>query len=130
VQSFTSAGEQRQQSHGPVPRRAIFLIGLRIAQFDGRDCSRHVLVMGSSTDGTITLGAMRTRGMKMLEVACNRCGRRGRLRIARLIAQHGSENYGDLRKLIVHDCPRMQDPSVSIYERCGVMFPELPKWFL
>jgi hypothetical protein len=50
--------------------------------------------------------------------------------MARLIAQHGIEDYGDLRKLIAHDCPRMRDASVSIYERCGVMFPELPKWFL
>jgi hypothetical protein len=87
-------------------------------------------MMGSSTYGTITLGAMRARGMKILEVACTRCDRHGRLSIARLIAEHGTENYGSLRELIAHDCPRMQDPSVSIYERCGVMFPELPKWFL
>jgi hypothetical protein len=86
--------------------------------------------MEASTYGTITLGAMRARGMKMLEVACKGWGRHGRLSIARLIAEHGTENYGDLRRLIAHDCPRMQDPSVAIYERCGVMFPELPKWFL
>jgi hypothetical protein len=67
--------------------------------------------------------------MKMLEVACKRCGRHGRLSIARLIAEHGIEDYGDLRWLIAHDSPRMRDPSVSIYERRGVMFPELPKWF-
>jgi hypothetical protein len=24
----------------------------------------------------------------------------------------------------------MQNPAVSIYERCGVHFPELPHWFL
>jgi hypothetical protein len=47
--------------------------------------------------------------MKMLVVACNRCGRQGRLSMARLIAQHGIEDYGDLRKLIAHDCPRMRD---------------------
>jgi hypothetical protein len=81
--------------------------------------------MGSSSYGTITLGVMRVRGMKMLEVVCTRCNRRGRLSIARLIAEHD----GSLRELIAHDCPRMRDPSVSIYERCGVMFPELPKWF-
>jgi hypothetical protein len=86
--------------------------------------------MGSSTYGTITLGAMRARGMKMLEVACRHCDRHGRLSIARLIAEHGTEDYGDLRKLIAHDCPRMLDPSVSVYDRCGVMLSELPKWFL
>jgi hypothetical protein len=77
----------------------------------------------------VTLGDMRAKGMTMLEVSCDRCGRRGRLRIARLIAEHGAEKHGDLRQLIAHDCPRMQNPSVSIYELCRVTFPELPRWF-
>jgi hypothetical protein len=51
----------------------------------------------------------------------------GRLRIARLIAEYGDPP--DLRRLIASDCPRMRDPHVSIYERCGVHFPELPQWF-
>ena len=38
----------------------------------------------------ITLGEMRAKGMTMLEVACHRCERRGRLRIAWLIAEHGA----------------------------------------
>jgi hypothetical protein len=76
----------------------------------------------------ITLADMQARGMTMLAVACRRCERRGRLKIARLIAEHGGSDH-DLRRLIAHDCPRMQDPSVSIYERCGIHFPELPKWF-
>jgi hypothetical protein len=79
--------------------------------------------------GMITLGDMQTKGMSMLEVACRRCDRRGRLRISRLIAEHGRDGYGDLRRLIAADCPRMQKPSVDIYALCGVMFPELPKWF-
>jgi hypothetical protein len=53
----------------------------------------------------------------------------GRLRVPRLIAEHGPEGYGELRRLIGHDCPRMQKPSADIYDRCGVRFPELPKWF-
>jgi hypothetical protein len=72
---------------------------------------------------------MRAKGMTMLAVSCDRCGRQGRLRIARLIAEHGATEHGDLRRLIAHDCPQMQNPSVSIYERCRVRFPELPKWF-
>jgi hypothetical protein len=77
---------------------------------------------------TISLGDMRAKGMTMLVVACSKCERWGRLRIARLIAEHG-DDPPNLRGLIAHDCPRMRDPSVSIYERCGVRFPELPKWF-
>jgi hypothetical protein len=67
--------------------------------------------------------------MTMLEVSCDRCGRRGRLRIARLIAEHEAEEHGDLRRLIARDCPRMQDAETPIYERCRVKFPELPRWF-
>ena len=77
----------------------------------------------------ITLGDMAAKGMTMLEVACRRCDRRGRLSIARLIAEHGRDDYGDLRAIIAHDCPKMQKPSSDIYDRCGVHFPELPKWF-
>ena len=65
----------------------------------------------------------------MLEVACHRCERRGRLRIERLIAEHGT-GVLDLCAIIAADCPRMRNPSTSIYERCGVHFPELPRWFL
>jgi hypothetical protein len=52
----------------------------------------------------------------------------GPLSIARLIAEHGRGGY-DLRWLIAHDCPRMREPTASIYELCGVHFPELPMWF-
>jgi hypothetical protein len=77
----------------------------------------------------ITLGDMAAKGMTMLVVACRRCDRRGRLSIARLIAEHGRDDYGDLRRLIAHDCPKMQNPPADIYDRCGVHFPELPRWF-
>jgi hypothetical protein len=40
--------------------------------------------------GVISSGDMEQRGMRMLEVACRRCERRGRLSIARLIAEHGA----------------------------------------
>jgi hypothetical protein len=76
-----------------------------------------------------TLGDMADKGMTMLEVACRKCPRRGRLSIARLIAEHGRDEELDLRRIIAHDCPRMREPQASIYELCGVMFPELPKWF-
>jgi hypothetical protein len=65
----------------------------------------------------------------MLEVACRKCPRRGRLSIARLIAEHGRDDGGRLAELIAADCPKMQKSSSDIYDRCGVHFPELPKWF-
>jgi hypothetical protein len=79
---------------------------------------------------TITLGDMQDKGMRMLVVACSGCERRGRLSIARLIAEHGHDGY-DLRWLIAHDCPKVQNPTadIYIYDRCGVHFPELPRWF-
>jgi hypothetical protein len=39
-----------------------------------------------------------------------------------LIAEHGT-GVLDLRAIIAHDCPRMRNPAVSMYERCGVHFP-------
>jgi hypothetical protein len=81
-----------------------------------------------SADGVITLGDMRAKGMTMLEVACRRCQRRGRLSIERLIREHGS-GVLDLRAIIAADCPKMRNRSASIYDRCGVHFPELPHWF-
>ncbi|HEX3410331.1 MAG TPA: hypothetical protein VHT00_01320 [Stellaceae bacterium] len=65
-------------------------------------------------------GVITLQGMRMLEVACRNCDRRGRLSIARLIAQYGREDDGDLRALIAHDCPKMQKSSADIYDRCGV----------
>jgi hypothetical protein len=59
----------------------------------------------------ITLGDMADKGMTMLEVACRRCDRRGRLSIARLIAEHGREDGVDLRALIAHDCPEDAEPA-------------------
>jgi hypothetical protein len=35
------------------------------------------------------VGEMRAKGMVMLEAACGRCDRPGRLQIERLIAEHG-----------------------------------------
>jgi hypothetical protein len=78
--------------------------------------------------GPRPMGDMERRGVRVLEVACRGCERRRRLSIARLIAQHGRKPQGNLRALIAHDRHRMQNPSISIYERCGVHFPELPRW--
>jgi hypothetical protein len=59
-----------------------------------------------------------------LEVACRRCDRRGRLRVARLIEQHGAGiGMPDLAVILAAGCPKADaaDPST----RCFVIFPQL-----
>ena len=65
----------------------------------------------------ITLGDMERRGMRMREVACRRCERRGRLRLDKLIARHGPAlPLPELRVLLAGDCPKSR--SVSMYDKC------------
>ena len=65
----------------------------------------------------VTLGDLVGK-ITMLEVACRRCERRGRLRLSRLIEQHG-----DMRLILPRDCPKAEAPSVG--ERCSIYFPQL-----
>jgi hypothetical protein len=75
----------------------------------------------------ITLGQLAGR-LDMLEVACRRCPRRGRLRLSRLIAEHGvSASLPELRTVLAGDCPRLA--SVSPYDRCNPYYPQLPRLF-
>jgi hypothetical protein len=60
----------------------------------------------------------------MLEVACSRCGRRGRLRVAKLIERYGMDaRLPELREILAGDCPRVG--AASAYERRGVHYPQL-----
>lgn len=73
--------------------------------------------------GVVTLGNVATR-LTMLDVACNRCPRRGRLRIDRLLAEHEpAMPMPDLRCIIAADCLRMI--TGHIHDVCGVHFPGL-----
>jgi len=65
----------------------------------------------------------------MLEVACSRCERRGRLSLAKLVEQHGTTaRLTDLRATIAGDCPHVG--ATSIHDRCGVHYPQLPALFV
>jgi len=76
------------------------------------------------TTGAVTLGELKERGIRMLEVACSKCERRGRLRLDRLAAKHGAGlGLPALRGILAHDCPKMSDPLV--FDRCEVHFPQL-----
>jgi hypothetical protein len=59
----------------------------------------------------------------MLEVACSRCKRRGRLRVDRLIEQHGDMELPELGLILSGDCPKAG--GISIGDRCDVFFPTL-----
>jgi hypothetical protein len=77
----------------------------------------------SQPAGVVTLGKVATR-LPMLEVACNRCDRRGRLRTDRLLAQHGPDlPMPELRRIIAADCARMI--AGQVHDPCGVHFPNL-----
>jgi hypothetical protein len=70
----------------------------------------------------VTLGDVVGR-VRMLEIACRHCERRGRLRVERLITEHGADiTLPYLRERLAGDCPRLH--SASIYERCGAYFPQ------
>jgi hypothetical protein len=76
-----------------------------------------------SSGGAVTLGEI-AGSLSMLEVACSRCERRGRLSVARLIERHGADaRLPDLREILAGDCPRAS--AVSVHERCGVHYPQL-----
>jgi len=73
--------------------------------------------------GFVTLGQIAGR-LAVLDVACNRCDRRGRLRTARLMAEHGADlPIPALRQIVAADCPRMA--AEQMHDGCGVHFPGL-----
>jgi hypothetical protein len=67
--------------------------------------------------GSVTLGDLVDR-IAMLEVACSRCQRRGRLRVDLLIERHGD---AELRLPVAGDCPKAA--AVSISDQCDIYFP-------
>jgi hypothetical protein len=72
--------------------------------------------------GSITLGDLAAR-IAMLEVACSRCERRGRLQVDLLVAQYGDAELPELRLILAGDCPRAA--VISINDQCDIFFPQL-----
>ena len=78
--------------------------------------------------GALTLAQVAQR-TAVLEIACRRCERHGRYDVARLVARHGAGiDMPDLRRVLSANCPRWK--THSIYDLCGVHFPQLPDLFL
>jgi hypothetical protein len=72
--------------------------------------------------GSVTLGDLAGK-IAMLEIACSRCERRGRLQMDRLIERHGDTELPELGCVLAGDCPRAEAASIS--DRCDVFFPKL-----
>ena len=71
----------------------------------------------------MTLGNLVGR-LDPLEVGCRRCERRGRLRIDKLIEQHGADmGLPELGDVLRGDCPQREAAAAS--ERCSLYYPQL-----
>ena len=71
----------------------------------------------------VTLGDLVGR-IERLEVRCSRCDRAGRVKLARLIAEHGSDlPMPELAVRLAAGCPKAQATGAA--ERCFVVFPQL-----
>ena len=76
----------------------------------------------------ITLGQA-ARHVAALTLACNRCRRRRRLNVARLLAEWGEHMaMADISDHITARCPARK--AHSIYERCDAHWPDLSGLFV
>ena len=75
--------------------------------------------------GVIFLGQVAAR-LEYLDIACTRCDRRGRLRLNRLLVQHGADMpMPTLGRLLAADCPRLI--AGRMHDVCGWRFPSLSR---
>ena len=80
------------------------------------------------TKGALTLGQVADRIVRMLDIVCNQCDRRGWLSTARLVERHGRRvTMPTLLDLLARDCERRK--SGSMHQVCGAHFPQLPALF-
>ena len=70
-------------------------------------------------DGAMTLSDVRR---ETVAIVCEPCGRRGRYRVERLMAEHGDAKLTDLLATLV-DCHKAR--SASVYDRCRAVYEGL-----
>ena len=64
--------------------------------------------------------------LDVLQVACDKCGRKGRYALARLIEQRGRDaKVVDFLAEITADCPKEQARNMS--DQCAARCPDLPR---
>jgi hypothetical protein len=77
----------------------------------------------------ITLADLEAKGLSRLEVACDRCPRRGAYRVARLVEQFGRDHdLVSLRLQLAAACPAYCTGQGT--PRCGAKYPALASLFL
>lgn len=77
--------------------------------------------------GVILLGEVAQR-TEWIEVRCGRCDRIGRLRIARLLTEHGpNAAMGEVMRAQVGDCPKRN--ATQIQDRCDPYCLDLARLF-
>jgi hypothetical protein len=82
-----------------------------------KDCQSAVV----PASGGIRLGQV-AAWLSVMDMACNRCRRRGRLNTARLVAKYGTEMpISELLRIAAEECPRTR----QAHDMCGVHLPQL-----
>ena len=79
--------------------------------------------------GAITFGDLDGK-LEVLRVACTKCNRRGRYRVATLIKRYGRDaKLVDWKEDITTDCPKRTNDRVAMLDLCGASFPDLVALF-
>jgi len=84
--------------------------------------------LSTLTGNSITVGQAAER-IRMLDVACSRCERRGRLSMSRLLLERGPDApISHAWRGLNHDCPKRNAQGAG--ESCSLHAPILSKLFL
>jgi hypothetical protein len=76
-------------------------------------------------DGSITPADLVGK-LDWLVVVCDKCGRKGRFSVARLVERYGPDaKLTDWLAAMTEDCPKQR--SVDMSDRCGARCPDLSR---
>lgn len=70
--------------------------------------------------GAVTVIDLMEAGETHVAVSCDRCFRRGRYELARILAEHGNVRLPDFLAQVSADCTRHS--SAGAFDRCGAVF--------
>jgi hypothetical protein len=77
-------------------------------------------------DDSLTPRDLADKGLDLLRVECEKCGRAGRYRVTTLAEQIGWDGkLTDWLYNLTRDCPRKESPGLS--DPCGARCPNVPK---